>query len=53
MAILRNRRVTVGAFAPSGLEVLEGLGNGDRAVAAGVHRLQDGDGVRFDPAEAP
>ena len=52
LAVVRRRPVTVGAFAPGGLEVLEGLGDGDRVVVAGVNRLQDGDRVRLDAAEA-
>ena len=45
LAAVRRRPVTVGAFAPGGLEVLKGLAEGDRVVVAGVNRLQDGDDV--------
>ena len=51
-AVVRRRPVTVGAFAAGGLEVLDGLAEGDRVVVAGVNRLQDGDEVRLDAAGA-
>lgn len=51
-AVVRRRPVTVGAFAAGGLEVLDGIAAGDRVVVAGVNRLQDGDEVRLDAAEA-
>lgn len=51
-AVVRRRPVTVGAFAAGGLEVLDGLAEGDRVVVAGVNRLQDGDQVRLDAAGA-
>ena len=52
LAAVRRRAVTVGAFAAGGLEVLDGLSEGDRVVVAGVSRLQDGDQVRLDAAGA-
>jgi len=52
-AVVRRRPVTVGAFAVGGLEVLDGLAEGERVVVAGVNRLQDGDEVRLDAAGAP
>ena len=51
-AVVRRQPVTVGAFATGGLEVLDGLAEGDRVVVAGVNRLQDGDQVRLDAAGA-
>ena len=53
IAVVRRRPVTVGAFAAAGIEVLDGVTDGDRVVVAGVNRLQDGDEVRLDAAEAP
>ena len=53
LAVVRRRLVTVGAFAVGGIEVLDGVSEGDRVVVAGVNRLQDGDDVRLDAAEAP
>ena len=46
-AVVRRRAVVVGAFAPGGLEVLQGLNDGDRVVTAGVSRIQDGASVRL------
>lgn len=50
-AVVRRRPVTVGSFAAGGLEVAEGLADGDLVVTAGVNRLQDGETVRL-PAPA-
>ena len=44
--------MTVGTFAAGGLEVIEGVADGDRVVVAGVNRLRDGDQVRLDAAGA-
>ena len=52
LAVVRRRPVTVGAFAVGGLDVLDGVAEGDRVVVAGVNRLQDGDEVRLDAAGA-
>ena len=52
LAVVRRQPVTVGAFAAGGLEVLDGVAEGDRVVVAGVNRLQDGDEVRLDAARA-
>ena len=52
LATVRRQGVTVGAFAAGGLEVTAGLAEGDRVVVAGVNRLQEGDRVRLDAAEA-
>ena len=50
LAVARRRPVAVGAFAAGGLEVIDGLTEGERVVVAGVSRLQDGDRVRLDAA---
>ena len=50
LAVVRRRPVTVGAFAPAGLEVASGVEDGDLVVTAGVGRLRDGDIVRLDAA---
>ena len=53
MAVVRRRPVAVGAFAAGGLEVLDGLKEGERVVVAGVNRLRDGERVRLDAARRP
>jgi len=46
-----RREVTVGGLtADGGLEILQGLVDGDRVVTAGVSRIQDGRKVRLDSA---
>lgn len=47
----KAKRVTVvtGALTAEGLEVFEGLSDGDHLVTAGVHKLLDGQTVRFTP----
>jgi len=47
-AVVRRRRVTVGAFAAGGLEVFSGVEEGDLVVTAGLRRLQGGETVRLD-----
>ena len=47
LAVVQRRPVTVGTFAAGGLEVLDGLAEGERVVVAGVNCLQDGDQVRL------
>ncbi len=44
---MRRREVEVGALTPAGLEVLEGLEEGDRLVTAGISQLEDGDAVKL------
>ena len=47
LAVVRRRAVVVGEFVADGLEVLDGLANGDRVITAGVSRIQDGADVRL------
>ena len=51
-AVVERRPVTVGAFAVGGLEVAEGVAEGDLIVTAGVNRLQDGETVRIETTGA-
>jgi RND family efflux transporter MFP subunit len=47
-----RREVTVGGLTPDGgLEILQGLVDGERVITAGVSRIQDGLEVRLDTAE--
>ena len=46
-AVVRRRAVAVGEFVADGLEVLDGLSDGDRVITAGVSRIQDGTDVRL------
>jgi RND family efflux transporter MFP subunit len=48
--VVRRREVTVGSLTPAGLEVREGLDEGDRLVTAGISQIEDGDTVKL-PAE--
>jgi RND family efflux transporter MFP subunit len=50
-AVVRRRAVTVGELTAEGLEVLDGLNDGDQVVVAGVSRLSDGLRVRADRGE--
>jgi len=45
--VVRRRGVVVGALTPDGLEVLEGLKDGDLLVTAGISQLEDGDAVKL------
>ena len=47
--VARRRPVTVGSLSGGGVEVVDGLSEGEIIVTAGASRLQDGDQVRFDP----
>jgi RND family efflux transporter MFP subunit len=40
-------KVTTGALTADGLEIFDGLSDGDYLVTAGVHKLQDGQKVKF------
>jgi RND family efflux transporter MFP subunit len=42
-----RRAVTVGQLTPSGLEILDGIGEGDVIVIRGVHSLEEGRKVRL------
>lgn len=44
---VRRRSVRVGELVSEGLEVLEGLAEGERVVTAGVNRIADGQSVRI------
>ncbi len=44
---VRRREVEVGALTPAGIEVLEGLEEGDRLVTAGISQIEDGDAVKL------
>jgi len=46
-ATVRRRAVDVGGFAADGLEILQGLDDGDLVVTAGVHQIEDGREVRL------
>lgn len=45
--IVRRQDVEVGRLRPDGLEILQGLGEGDQIVTAGVSRIEDGSEVKF------
>jgi RND family efflux transporter MFP subunit len=46
--VVHRRAVRVGELTGEGLEVLEGLENGERVVTAGVSQIEDGLSVRLD-----
>lgn len=48
VGVARRRPVSVGEITGRGLEITEGLSDGDRVVTAGVSRLHDGQKVRVD-----
>ena len=45
--VIRRRAVEVGSLTPAGIEVLDGLAEGDRLVTAGISQLEDGDSVKL------
>jgi len=47
LGVARRRGVVVGEMPGEGLEILEGLVDGDRVVTAGVTRIVDGQTVRL------
>jgi RND family efflux transporter MFP subunit len=47
LGIVRRRAVSVGELTPDGLEILEGLADGDRVVTAGWSKIEDGLQVRL------
>jgi len=52
LATVRRRAVSVGAFASGGIDIVDGLADGDAVVTAGMSRLRDGDTVRLDAGGA-
>lgn len=46
-AVVRRRPVEVGGFAPGGLEVFQGINDGDLIVTAGVSQIEDGREVQI------
>jgi len=50
LGIVHKKKVVIGELTPEGLEVLEGLEDGDFLVTAGVSRIQDSLTVRFTKA---
>jgi RND family efflux transporter MFP subunit len=53
LATVRRRDVQVGELSAAGLEIREGLADGDLLVTAGVTKLRDGMAVRLPRTEAP
>lgn len=47
LGVVRRRAVSVGELTPDGLEILEGLVDGDRIVTAGWSKIEDGLRVRL------
>jgi hypothetical protein len=47
LGIAKRVTVTTGALTPEGLEIFEGIRDGDYLVTAGVHKLLDGQKVKF------
>lgn len=47
IATVRRRRVTIGEFVADGLEILDGLSEGDLLITAGVSKIEDGMQVRL------
>ncbi len=47
LALARRREVTVGELTPEGLEIFEGLQDGDLVITAGVSKIKDGMKVRL------
>jgi RND family efflux transporter MFP subunit len=47
LGIARRVTVTTGALTADGLEIFDGLTDGDYLVTAGVHKLRDGQKVKF------
>jgi succinate dehydrogenase/fumarate reductase flavoprotein subunit len=49
LATAKRVAVVTGVLTADGLEIVEGLGDGDYLVTAGVHKLIDGQSVKFSP----
>jgi hypothetical protein len=47
LAVARRRAVTVGDLTPEGIEIEDGLADGELLVTAGVRRIQDGQQVKL------
>ncbi len=47
VGVIRRRAVRVGEMTTEGIEILEGLSDGEHLVVAGVSRIEDGLRVRF------
>jgi RND family efflux transporter MFP subunit len=47
LGIAKRITVTTGALTANGLEIFDGLTDGDYLVTAGVHKLRDGEKVKF------
>ena len=45
--LIHRKSVTIGDLTENGLEIFEGLSDGDRVVTAGVSRIRDGQKVRL------
>lgn len=51
--VVKRRAVTIGEVDGRGIEVLDGVGAGDRVIVAGVSRIRDGLRVRVSPPDPP
>ncbi len=51
VGVVRRRAVDVGELTTEGIEIFEGLSDGDLLITAGVSRIQDGLAVRVQVAE--
>jgi len=49
VGVVHRRDVTIGVIDDDGIEILDGLEDGDYVVTAGVSKLSDGQRVRFNP----
>jgi len=47
VGVVHRRGVTVGDLTAGGIEVFEGLADGDRVITAGVSKIEDGQAVRL------
>ncbi len=48
LGVAQRKSVTIGELAEDGLEILDGVNDGDYLVTAGVSKLEDGQKVKFD-----
>jgi len=53
LGVAERRGVVVGELVTGGIEVVEGISDGDRVVTVGASRIQDGQLVRLAPGESP